>query len=368
MLQSGEFSISRVWNWWTDQLAAAIPQWIRQICLHYHGVVRLQLTRNKIHVARYKENSPALVSEDTFVKTAVVAASDPLKMILGTFDQTTRVEICLADDVVLLTPLQLPAATAENLAQVLAFEMDLYTPLTASQVYFNYEIIEKEAETIAVNMLSVPKEVVDEQLEEVRNFGLQAERVYCKPANQSFSGPDHFAWINFLPSTLQSIDTEKRTNLFIPFLWLLALMLTTIAVAIPIVQKSELLITLNTQLVHAEKQVRAITGIRKNIDSEMHKITFLIDKKNNRPSTIVILDEISRLLPSNSWLSAYGHSGNEIKINGVSSSASRLVPIIESTPLFYNTRFLSPITKSRQNGKEKFYLSTQIKVGTGELR
>ena len=39
----------------------------------------------------------------------------------------------------------MPAATEENLRQVLGFEMDRLTPLRADEVYFDYRVVSRDA-------------------------------------------------------------------------------------------------------------------------------------------------------------------------------------------------------------------------------
>ena len=59
--------------------------------------------------------------------------------------------------------LDLPLAAAENLREVLTFEMDRQTPFTADQVYFDYQIVQRDNTNgrISVEMTAVHRADVD---------------------------------------------------------------------------------------------------------------------------------------------------------------------------------------------------------------
>jgi Competence protein A. len=66
--------------------------------------------------------------------------------------------------------LALPVAVKENLLQVIAYELDRYTPFTAEQVYFAVKPLEgdNEPEQIRVMLILTPKETLDALYEDLK--------------------------------------------------------------------------------------------------------------------------------------------------------------------------------------------------------
>ncbi len=67
----------------------------------------------------------------------------------------------------------LPLAAAENLAQVVGYELDRFLPLPAEKVFYDFQVL-KETETgIHVMLLALPREPVEECLELLARVGLK---------------------------------------------------------------------------------------------------------------------------------------------------------------------------------------------------
>ena len=76
---------------------------------------------------------------------------------------------------------------------------------------------------------------------------------------------------------------------------------------------------------------------------------------------VIVIDEVTRLLPDNTWLKSFQYANGKLQIQGISSSASALIAILEASQLFNNTRFVSPVTQDRSTGLERFQIATQLK-------
>lgn len=80
-------------------------------------------------------------------------------------------------------------------------------------------------------------------------------------------------------------------------------------------------------------------------------------------SKLKILEELTRIIPQDSWLTEFEYKadGSRVTISGFSVSASKLIPYIESSPMFEEAKFTSPITTDRGQGNmERFRIETKI--------
>ena len=86
-------------------------------------------------------------------------------------------------------------------------------------------------------------------------------------------------------------------------------------------------------------------------------------KKQTMPARIDLLQELTLLLPNDTWLERWQVKGDAMQIIGQSAKASALIGIVEASPLFVDAAFISPVTTDPRTNKERFVLSARIGRG-----
>ncbi|MGR8941133.1 MAG: PilN domain-containing protein, partial [Gammaproteobacteria bacterium] len=86
----------------------------------------------------------------------------------------------------------------------------------------------------------------------------------------------------------------------------------------------------------------------------------LIEVKNAKPPVVEVLNELSRLIKDDTWLSYAQYSEGHLQIQGESPAASTLIGILEDSELFANARFVSPVTQDTSTGMERFQITFDI--------
>jgi hypothetical protein len=101
----------------------------------------------------------------------------------------------------------LPAATEENLAQVLGFEMDRLTPFKADEVYFDQRVVSRDAADgqITVELAMAPRERVDARVRELGALGVSVQGVALR--DDAHRSPDTF---DLLPSEQRGERESSR--------------------------------------------------------------------------------------------------------------------------------------------------------------
>ena len=90
---------------------------------------------------------------------------------------------------------------------------------------------------------------------------------------------------------------------------------------------------------------------------ELQKYMKILDRIDEiHPTKLPMLIELSRIIPKDTWLKKIQFKKGKMKIKGISGSASRLVPIVENSNFFRNTRFMGTIITD--SGGEKFTISS----------
>jgi len=73
------------------------------------------------------------------------------------------------------------------------------------------------------------------------------------------------------------------------------------------------------------------------------------------------LNELSKLLPKNSWITSFALKDQSIDIIGMSDEASGLLQILDNSPHFRNAEFTAPITRDSV-GKEVFRIRMRVEA------
>lgn len=93
--------------------------------------------------------------------------------------------------------------------------------------------------------------------------------------------------------------------------------------------------------------------IRKKCNDVENKIDYLNTLRGGSPSVLNIIRELSQRVPKSAWISKFTFSAKGVEIEGWAKSASELIPVLETSPLFQDVSFRSSITRNKA-GNERF--------------
>lgn len=104
----------------------------------------------------------------------LVSLEPQIKEIISSWDlSNSPVNLAVSRDLCFFREVQLPLAAAENLAQVVSYEVDRFLPLPAPNLYYDYQVL-KETETgIHLMLLALHREPVEQCLELLTRAGLK---------------------------------------------------------------------------------------------------------------------------------------------------------------------------------------------------
>ncbi len=343
-------------RWWLDELSALLPQGWRSSGPDFSDAAVVRLALPNVSVSRVEKGGLAEIGRMD-LKSATPADQRTLfKSLLGKFPGGTKVVIGLPGDAVLLKALTLPLAAEENLEQVLAFEMDRHTPFKAEQVYFDYRILRRDAHNnrLELELAVVPREAVDKPLTQLAGWGVTPiavtleEQIACKgsfnllprarrPQRASFLGP--------------------RDAVLLGLVFVLALG----ALILPIVIKREAAVQLLPLVERAKHAAEATDVLHRKLDALTAQHNFLLEKKQASPVMIVLFDELTRLLPDDTWVQQLDLKGKELQIMGETASSSKLIGLMEQSRILRDANFRSPLTKGQSPNGERYHLVAEVK-------
>lgn len=345
--------------WWLAELKACLPLRLRHILFRPRDRITFERKGDGVLV-QYISNGN---SRDL---GAVLVADRPVEAIAADIDQRLMtlaaggrdMLLRIAGGAVLRRLVEMPAATEENLREVMTFDMERQTPFTAEQVYFDARVVRRlpERHRIAVELIVVPRTFADPTLAALQSWGVAINGIdVAKTGDEPRVIP--------LASQSATLPASRRLRLATGALAGVAAVLLIGVIVLPLRRQQAELEGLTAQVASARK---AADGARKTQDAIDHLSAldrFLFERKTARPPKVALLDELSRIVPDDTWLYRVRFSGDEVQTFGYSAAPSNLIGPFEASPFFKDPQFMAPLMRDPRVDAERFTISLQTEKG-----
>jgi general secretion pathway protein L len=350
------------WRWWTAELREMLPQRLRSLSGMADGPV-VGFEGDDLVLYEVRATGAAEIARTSLRALDPEGCRIALRNLLARSTQpASPVRLSLAPSEVLARRLSLPLATEENLAQVLGFEMDRVTPFRAGEVHFDHRIAGRDVAggKIEVDIVAARRTVIDARVAQLREWGGAVQAVV--PRGDLSLPPPHF---NLLP------DEHHRAGDVSPYrtlnraLAVAGLLLFAAALALPIWQKREIVITLLPVVEKAKGDAESTDKLARDLDRQVADYNYVLGRRHAAPPVLAYLEELSRVLPDNTWVQQLDIKAlaktHEVTIVGESASASRLIEILEQAKGIQNASPRGSITRGSLPGVERFSIVAEAK-------
>ncbi len=337
------FSSLAKFRFWRQRLLTCLPGALAERVASGATPYILEIQGERAELYRDGKKLGEVLLGSTVVDPAVSALLKPHEHPLA---------VLLPVDWLLSRTIALPAAARENLRQVISFELDRFTPFSAEQVYFDFHLNARGegADMLPVEVALVPRKRVDDWLSVLRSAGIAVD---------SLSAAGLWDDANLLPPALRPrLNLKRLAQRMAPAA--LVVVLLAAAMALPLWQKREIAISLQSREAVLRGKVGKVMELRERVDEEIKVLEVIRDQWQAFPPVLDVLQVLTNLLPDDTSLQRMEVKGNKLTINGTSSSASSLIGLLQKSPAFDAPHFLSPVTQQR--GKEVFNLAANINM------
>jgi len=263
-----------------------------------------------------------------------------------------------------------PAAVEESLADVLMNDLDRQTPFTPEQIYLTHRVERRyeSADGVArldVELTMVLRRVVAAAVERVRSAG---GAVY----SAVITNPSGGAVSELLPVAERA--PRRLTQLQKLNLGLLGLLTVLIAAAVgvPIAQRHAEVTELAPRVEKARNEAQATRKIESEFQRLSQDYQLAMTRKYQAYAVLDIIEELTRLSPDTTWLqslemrapsgaSKANKNVREVQLIGEAASASKMIELLEQSPLLQNTTQRAQTTRGTQPNTERFQIATELK-------
>ncbi len=85
-----------------------------------------------------------------------------------------------------------------------------------------------------------------------------------------------------------------------------------------------------------------------------------MSQKREHFTVMELLNEVTKLLPDDTWVLQFGRRGAQMTVSGYSGTSSALIAILEGSDMLNQVKFSSPVTADPRVGKERFNISAVV--------
>jgi general secretion pathway protein L len=352
--QTLRYQLRNFWLWWSSEISVLLPERIRTL-----------LRGGKPTQLLYKDETLRIVNQGL---SGEEVAENYLRVIdfndtehRRVLNAASEIRLCLEPKKYLFKKVTLPIETEENLREVLAFEMDRQTPFSVDQVYYDYIINnrDKKSRTLDITLILAPVDKISLALRQLEENRVRINAISpCEEIDPGLNGA------NLLPPEKRE-KPYKRYRLVNLSLLIILLLLSVGNLILPLWQKSVFLEQLESELDEYKSKATQVAALREQVTSARDENRFLEEKKRTTRTVLDILLELTLLLPDDTWVSNFEVRDNSVHLHGQSTASASLIPILETSKLFQNVTFRSPVTRSKKNNTERFHISAEL-IGDGE--
>src|SRR4051812_19737109 len=337
--------IGAILRGWTDSVAAAViaafdrvssPRLIRLIEQEQGGFA--------VEAAGKSDNLPRHLQ----YADGAFSAENLAPMFKG-----SRVEIDLQPKRFLFRPLELPARAADFLDGIVRAQIDRLTPWSASEAVFGCSApVQSGAESITTVIAATTRKVATGYVEAVSRFHPAAVAVCTEVAERNAGRVKVFE-----QKARGHLDANRLSRALFAGLGLSAACALLAVVAA--VYMAEHLGAQEDEVARQISQRRAAIRSASG-GGDRSPVAVLERRKYETPSSVIVLEALSQVLPDHTYVTELHLAGNKLQIVGITRDAPSLIPLIEQSQHFTRATFYAPTTRSSSDPGERFHIEARV--------
>lgn len=347
--------------WWLSALGSWLPPRLRAVFGLAQQRVLLRKEGDSLALALTLPAQPGETATRDLAElpwgAAEAAAEEPLTRILSPRINGLPRWLLLPGRSGLCRRLTLPAAAADRLREVLGFEIDRQTPFTLDEVYYDARLLGRRGDgQIDAELVVVPRASLTHALAAL------GEPIVATLSGVDMAGADGLPLgVNLLPGAQRRRRRDPRA-VWNVVLAVVALLATATALWQIRENREAAADAFEIEAKRNSAQARKVAAEKKQLIDLVEGMRFLQQTRNGRPSTVEVIDEITRRLPDNTYLEKISIEAERIMIIGLSPEAPRLLERLQSSKLWRSMNITGALMPDPTKGKDRFNLQAELAI------
>jgi general secretion pathway protein L len=268
----------------------------------------------------------------------------------------SRIDIVLNPDHILFRSLDFPKRAVEFLDGMIRAQIDRLTPWTANDAVFGWSSpTDIPNERIALTLAATSKSKTQPLVQLAGNRGAASVTAFAELP----PGEGAPARLKILEMSLQSAIGRRWDVPRVLRMTLLCSGLAAAAALMLAAYAGSVLDAEQQQLLHRIAERRASLRLGQTAAGGS-TLSLLARRKQTTPSSVMVLEAISRVLPDTTYVTELRIEGDKVQVVGISQDAPSLVRLMEQSPQFSRATFFAPTTRSQSDPGERFHIEVHL--------
>jgi general secretion pathway protein L len=271
----------------------------------------------------------------------------------ASFVNGSRVELVLGSARFLLRPLDLPARAAEFIDGIVRAQIDRLTPWSASAAVFGCTPpVSAGSGKVVTTIAAAPRAMTEPYVAALSALNAASVAVFAAGIGGSTAPIKVFE--RQARGLLQRSRVSHALRLGLAgaaAIAVLALVGETVAGQYFDSRRAEL---------NGELTARRLALRLDRDGSDRSPISALARRKNQTQASVIVLEELSRILPDNTYVTELRIDGNTVQIVGITDDAPSLIRLMEQSSHFSRATFFAPTTHGPSERGDRFHVEAKL--------
>lgn len=264
----------------------------------------------------------------------------------------SRIELILQPSRFLFRPLELPKRATEYLDGIVRSQIDRLTPWTANEAVYSWTPpVDAPNDRIHLMIAATARAMIAPYLRAIAN--LNAALIVVTTAQSGLE--PKAAPIKFMEQRTRSVVDVRRIRMVLMSIFLLSGLAAVASIGFFAATADNLSVEQQELL----RKISARKAAMRNL-FDGSGLQTLEKRKQTTPSSVIVLEALSALLPDDTYVTELRIDGEKLQIVGVTSDAPSLIRLIEQSPHFAQATFFAPTTRSAGATSEQFHIESRI--------
>jgi len=264
----------------------------------------------------------------------------------------SRIEVQLPPAQVMTHRLDFPGKAADFLDGMIRSQIDRLTPWTLDEAAFGFSSpVRTSNDRIELVFAATSKQKLRPVLELAELLDAASVAIVA-PAQDGVSSP-----IPLMDRKLRSIVGAVAD---VPRLLRVVLVSAVIAAAASLLLNAYLGGSLQSDLDDLRQQISQRRAALRLGAGGGSGLGLLAKRKQTTPSSLMVLEAISRALPDSTYVTELRIEGDKVQVVGMTQDAPSLIRLIEQSPQFSRATFFAPTTHATNEPGERFHIEAHL--------
>jgi general secretion pathway protein L len=266
----------------------------------------------------------------------------------------SRIDLLLRPDRVMFRTMDFPRQAADFLHDMVRAQIDRLTPWTAGDAVFGTTPPAPDGnERIAIVLAATAREKIQPLVKLAYYFAALSMTILVTPLDAGPAAP---------PIKLLQMQASGSHGLAIdvPRFLRMTLLGAALAAAACLAVSTYLGGMLDSEQRDLQQRIAQRRLALRSNQAGASADTLLAKRKQTTPSSVMVLEAISQVLPDTTYATELRIEGDKMQVVGLTQDAPSLIRLIEQSPQFNRATFFAPTTRSQNDPGERFHIEARI--------